>query len=46
MFTGTVAEDGTEIEVEYDENADTLTLTYPGEGSTCVHTRAYSPCAA
>lgn len=42
VFTGTVAEDGTEIEVglEYDENADTLTLTYPGEGGTYVHTRA------
>lgn len=40
--TETAAEDGTEIEVglEYDENADTLTLTYPGEGSTYVHTRA------
>jgi ABC-type phosphate transport system substrate-binding protein len=40
-FTGTVAEDGTEIEVglEYDEDADTLTLTYP-EGGAYVHTRA------
>ncbi|MFC3492122.1 hypothetical protein [Glycomyces rhizosphaerae] len=41
-FTGTAAEDGDEIEVglEYDENADTLTLTYPGDGTTHVRTRA------
>lgn len=40
-FTGTVAEDGTVIEVglEFDEDADTLTLTYPDD-SSFVHTRA------
>jgi hypothetical protein len=41
-FDGTEPESGLVISVglEYDESADTLTLVYPSEGGTYVHTRA------
>jgi hypothetical protein len=42
VFTGTEPETGEAITVglEYDAEADTLTLVYPGEGGTYAHTRA------
>lgn len=41
-FEGTEPESGLfiSVELEYDEGADTLTLTYPSEGGTYAHTRA------
>jgi hypothetical protein len=41
-FEGTEPESGTYIEVElvFDQEADTLTLTYPSEGGTYVHHRS------